>query len=252
MTNRERVTIIGVPGVPLIDEESDLVDTILSAISSSGIELMKNDILVLAHTIVSKAEGRVVQQDTVDISDQAIDIAERNGFDPVHVELALQESRKVLRTDGVLITENRNGLVCNFSGVDRSNAPDGCFVLLPENPDESALRILEQLSSKTGLALAVVITDTQGRPWRKGSINIAIGCAGINAFKHNRGLEDLYGRVLQRSTVCQIDEIAAAVEPIMGQGAEGIPLVIMRGYEFETGPERGTDIPRPENEDLFR
>ncbi|UCE10924.1 MAG: coenzyme F420-0:L-glutamate ligase [Candidatus Thorarchaeota archaeon] len=252
MARRNIIRVLGVPGIPLIDEDCDLVQAILSAISTSGIQLIDGDILVLAQTVISKSEGRVVHKDSVEVSPRAKEIADVNGFDPVHVELALRESRKVLRTDGVLITENLNGLVCNFSGVDRSNAPEGYFVLLPEDPDNSARRILEEMESRTGLALAVVITDTQGRPWRKGSINIAIGCAGINAFKHNRGLEDLYGRIMQRSTVCQVDEIASAVEPIMGQGAEGIPLVIIRGYDYETGPERGSDIPRPEDEDLFR
>ena len=170
----------------------------------------------------------------------------------VEVELALREASVVLRESGVLITETKTGLVCNFSGVDKSNAPDEEYVLLPENPDKSAEDILETLMTKTGKSLAVVISDTQGRPWRKGSVNIAIGCAGINAFKHYRGRRDLYGNVLKRSTVCHIDEISAVAEPLMGQADEGIPVVIVRGYEFSPGSERAIDINRPEDEDLFR
>ncbi len=248
----DSLDLIGISGFPRIDSISDLVKEIVQALTKEDIELQNMDILILAHTIVSKWEGRIVKTSSVSISQKASEIAERNGFDPVHVELALRESKEIIREDRTLITETHSGLVCNFSGVDKSNAPEGHFILLPKNPDKSAEIIRMQLKEQVRKDIAVIITDTQGRPWRKGSINIAIGCAGINAYKHNRGKRDLYGRELQRSMVCQIDEIASAAENIMGQADEGIPIVILRGYKYEDGPERAKDVIRPKDEDLFR
>jgi coenzyme F420-0:L-glutamate ligase/coenzyme F420-1:gamma-L-glutamate ligase len=216
------------------------------------VDLKDGDVIVIASKIVSKSEGRLVKASDVTVSVRANEIAERNRFDPVHVELALSEASEIIREDGVLITETKTGLVCNFSGVDKSNAPADEYVLLPVDPDASASGIHEDLTKTKGLRLAVIISDTQGRPWRKGSINVAIGSSGINAFKYNRGKKDLHGRVLQRSTVCQIDEIAALVEPLMGQANEQVPVVVVRGYEYTDGNERASDISRPKETDLFR
>ena len=248
----DTVTAIAIESIPIVKPGDDLVDLILQSVRDKGTQLIPGDIIVIASKIVSKSEDRLVQAVEVDVSKRAKEIAAENGFDPVHVELALQESVEIVQSDGVLITETRLGFVCNFSGVDKSNAPEEEYVLLPENPDQSARAILDELEKKTRLSLAVVISNTQGRPWRKGSINIAIGCAGINAFKYNRGKRDLYGRVLKRSMVCQIDEIAALAEPLMGQAGEGVPVVIVRGYEYSQGNERASDIIRSKDEDMFR
>jgi coenzyme F420-0:L-glutamate ligase/coenzyme F420-1:gamma-L-glutamate ligase len=229
-----------------------LVDLILKAASFSRTPLQDGDVLVIAHTIVSKAEGRMVWKDQVEVSSRAQTIADENGFDPVQVELALRESIGVLRTNRVLVTERADGTVCNFSGVDKSNAPDGHYLLLPLDSDRSAEAIRVELENKTGFRIGVVISDTQGRPWRRGIVNLALGCSGVGAFKHNRGRKDLYGRTLEHSLVCRADEIAAAAEPIMGQAGEGLPVVIVRGMELDAGPEFGKDIPRPKNEDIFR
>jgi coenzyme F420-0:L-glutamate ligase/coenzyme F420-1:gamma-L-glutamate ligase len=249
----KRIEVFAVPGIPVIDGPADIAELVVSALGQDKIHLKDGDVLVIAHTLVSKAEGRTMNQKDVQVSPRAKEIAERNGFDPVQAELALRESREVLRTERVLITETLYGLVCNFSGVDHSNAPAGGYVLLPLDPDGSASQIRELLLHKTGLRkLAVIISDTQGRPWRKGSVNLAIGCAGINAFKYNKGKTDLYGRVIERSTVCQIDKIAAAAEHVMGQAGEGTPVIVVRGYEYEEGDERGHSVPRPKSEDIFR
>jgi len=248
-----RIQVIAVEGIPVIDGPSDLPEIILRALGRSGEKLVDGDVIVVAQKIVSKSEGRVVRQSDVQVSEHAQGIAKRNGFDPWQVQLALDESREVLRSERVFITETRNGIVCNFSGVDRSNAPRGSYILLPENPDASAEHIMRVVIERTGLSrLAVIVSDTQGRPWRVGSVNLAIGCAGINAFKYNRGKQDLYGRVLEHSTVCQIDELAAAAEHAMGQAGEGVPVVIVRGYPYSDGPEHGSNVPRPKSEDLFR
>jgi len=241
------VRAIAVSNIPIVRDGDNLAEMILE-----NIQLEDGDIVVITSKIVSKAEGRLVKPADVTVSAHAKEIVKRNGFDPIHVELALRESVEIVREEGVLITETKSGLVCNFSGVDKSNAPNDEFVLLPINPDKSAQSILDNLTKATGLRLAVIISDTQGRPWRKGSINVAIGCAGINAFKYNQGKKDLRGRVLKRSTICQIDEIAALVEPLMGQANESIPVVIVRGYDYSEGEERASAINRQHEDDLFR
>ena len=245
--NPEPVKAIAVEDIPMVQKGHDIADLILERVT-----LLERDIIVIASKIVSKAEGRVVKAEDVEVSTKAQELADTNGFDPVHVELALREAKEIIRDYGVLITETRSGLVCNFSGVDKSNAPDAEYVLLPEDPDDSASRIRNRLIGVSGLDLAVIISDTHGRPWRKGSINIAIGCSGINALKFNAGKKDLHGRILKRSTVCQIDEIAAYVEPLMGQANEGIPVVIVRGYDYDDGDDRASDIIRSREEDMFR
>ncbi|MFW9786312.1 MAG: coenzyme F420-0:L-glutamate ligase [Candidatus Thorarchaeota archaeon] len=246
------IIAFAVQTIPIVKSGDNLAEMIIQSFNSVGQELLDKDVIVIASKIVSKAENRVVLATQVEVSSEAKGIAEMNGFDPVHVELALRESSEVIKNDGVLITETHSGLVCNFSGVDRSNAPDGEYVLLPEDPDRSAKLIHEYLVKKTGRKVGVIVSDTQGRPWRKGSINIAIGCAGIGAFKHNKGKRDLYGRILQRSTVCQIDELASLAEPLMGQAGQRIPVVVVRGYEYSEGSERASDIIRPKEDDMFR
>ena len=236
-----------------IVKKGDRIDELfLESVRESNLHLADGDVLVIASKIVSKAEGRVVRASDIRVSKRARGIADHNGFNPIHVEVALREAREVIVTDGVLITETDSGLVCNFSGVDKSNAPEDEYILLPKNPDISAERIHDGLVKSTGMKLAVVVSDTQGRPWRKGSINIAIGCAGINAFKHNKGKRDLHGRILKRSSVCQIDELASFAEPLMGQAGEKVPFVIVRGYEYADGDEKAIDVIRLKGEDLFR
>lgn len=246
-----RITLIPVLGIPLIYTGADIAEQIIAAVAKGAIEVHDGDVFVIAHTLVSKAEGRFVQSTEVAVSALAREIAVKNEFDPVQVEIALGESKRILRKDKALITLLENGHICNFSGVDHSNAPTDTFVLLPEDPDRSALSILKNLQSATEKKLAVIISDTEGRPWRKGAVNIAIGCAGINAFKHNQGKRDLYGRTLQRSLVCQVDEVTSAAELLMGQADEGIPVVIVRGYDFEEGEEHVDMVYRPMDENLF-
>ncbi len=243
----KKLQAIAVSKIPFVLKNDNLAEMILERF-----QLEDGDIVVVASKVVSKSEGRLVNAQDVTVSERAKKIAERNGFNPIHVELALRESVDILREEGALITETKLGIISNFSGVDKSNAPSEEYVLLPLNPDLSASTILDNLTKETGLKLAVIITDTQGRPWRRGSINIAIGCAGINAFKYNKGKEDLYGRVLKRSTICQIDEIAAFVEPLMGQSNESTPVVIVRGYDYSEGREGALEILRHKDEDMFR
>ena len=246
------ISAIALSSIPIVEPGDSLVELILKSIRETDINVNSGDVFVIASKIVSKAENRLVKASKVKVSKRAKEIAEKNGFDPIHVELALSESVEVIRSDGVLITETHSGFICNFSGIDKSNAPEEEYVLLPTKPDQSAESIREGLMKETDLNLAVVISDTQGRPWRKGSVNVAIGCAGINAFKYNKGKTDLHGRVLKRSTVCQIDELASLAEPLMGQAGEKVPVVIIRGYEYQDGSETSSNIIRSRDEDLFR
>lgn len=248
----ERIQAIPIPNFPMVEPSGDLIKLILQTLETSKTDLENGDIIVIASKVVSLAENRIVRATDVEPSQKALEIASKNVFDPIHVELAIRESVEILRTEGVLITETSSGLICNFSGVDKSNAPDGKYILLPRNPDASASQYLKSLMKYTGKKLAIIITDTQGRPWRRGSVNLAIGCAGIAPFKYNKGKKDLFGRVLERSTVCQVDEIAMLVEPLMGQAGQRIPVVIVRGYSYSASEETAKDINRPKHEDMFR
>jgi len=248
----ERIQAIPIPDFPIVKPDGNLVKLILQTLETSKIDLDDGDILVIASKVVSLTENRIVSATDVEPSQKALEIASKNNFDPIHVELAIRESVEILRTEGVLISETSTGLICNFSGVDKSNAPEGKYVLLPRSPDSSASQYLESLMNSTGKKLAIIISDTQGRPWRRGSVNLAIGCAGIAPFKYNKGKRDLYGRVLERSTVCQIDEIAMLVEPLMGQAGKRVPVVIVRGYTYSDSEETAKDINRPKHEDMFR
>jgi coenzyme F420-0:L-glutamate ligase/coenzyme F420-1:gamma-L-glutamate ligase len=247
-----RIEVFPIDGVPRVDGPVELSQILLEALDSSGFKLQDRDVVIVAHTLVSKAEGRVVRRDDVEISKKAQEIAEHGGFEPAHVELAIRESVDIITKDRALITVTKMGMVCNFSGVDQSNAPENSFVLLPENPDESAFKLREEIVAATGKDIAIIVSDTEGRPWRKGAVNLAIGCSGINAFKYNKGKQDLYGRLLQHSMICQVDQLAAAAEAVMGQAAEGRPFVVIRGYEYEDGIERCKDIQRTKEEDMFR
>ncbi len=248
----QSIRAISIPSIPDIREGDDISKHIIAALELSSVIIEDGDILVIASKIVSKAEGRIIHGERVEISAKAKEIADENGFDPVHVELALRESKDLIRTRGVLITETHTGLVCNFSGVDKSNVPVGQYILLPKDPDASAQTIRDLLEKELEKHLAVIITDTQGRPWRRGSLNIAVGCAGIAPFKYNKGKKDLYGRTLERSTVCQVDELAALAEPLMGQAGQGTPIVVVKGYPFSDDNDTAKNINRPKNEDMFR
>ncbi len=248
----ETIQAFALAEFPVVEPHDNLVELILKSVEQSKQGLKDNDILVIASKVVSLTENRIVSATDIEPSQKALEIASKNDFDPIHVELAIRESVEILRTDGVLITETSSGLICNFSGVDKSNAPEGNYILLPRNPDASASQYLKSLMNSTGKKLAIIITDTQGRPWRRGSVNLAIGCAGIAPFKYNKGKKDLYGRVLERSTICQIDEIAMLVEPLMGQAGQRIPVVIVRGYAYLASEETAKDINRPKHEDMFR
>jgi coenzyme F420-0:L-glutamate ligase / coenzyme F420-1:gamma-L-glutamate ligase len=232
---------------------NDLNTMILAAISHSHIEIQNDDILVVTHKIVSKAEGRIVDLARVKPSTKAIRMAEEHDKDPRMMELILNESTQILRAkNGIIISETRHGFVCANAGVDQSNMEGDTAVLLPVAPDESASRLQDAVKKKVGKEIAVVITDTFGRTFRNGQTNVAIGIAGINPIKSYIGTYDMYGRKLRVTEIAVADEIASAAELVMGK-AEGTPVAIIRGYNFEKAARSSVkSLLRAKERDLFR
>jgi coenzyme F420-0:L-glutamate ligase/coenzyme F420-1:gamma-L-glutamate ligase len=232
---------------------NDLSAMILAAISHSQIEIQNDDILVVTHKIVSKAEGRVIDLASIKPSTKAIRMAKEHDKDPRVMELILNESTQILRAkNGIIISETKHGFVCANAGVDQSNVEGDTAVLLPVAPDESASRLQDAVKKKIGKEIAVVITDTFGRTFRNGQTNVAIGIAGINPIKSYIGTYDMYGRKLRVTEIAVADEIASAAELVMGK-AEGTPVAIVRGYNFERASRSSVkSLLRAKERDLFR
>jgi coenzyme F420-0:L-glutamate ligase/coenzyme F420-1:gamma-L-glutamate ligase len=246
------IEVIPLSGLPIIEQSINLSKIILDGLQRECTALKKGDIIVIAHTVVSIAERMVVQSKDVMITEEAERIAQSTEQKPQKVQVALNEASEVLTSDKVLITRTRHGIITDMSGVDESNAPPGCYVTLPRNPDASADQISEILSGELGFRIPVIIADTQGRPWRRGAVNLAIGVAAMSPFTENAGKRDLYGRQLQSSQVCLADELAAAAELVMGQANEGIPVAIIRGISLKDENGSATQIIRDKDKDLFR
>jgi len=248
------VQIIGIEGLPIVKTGDNIAELICDAAESHGIHIHNGDILVVTHVIVSRAEGKVVNLDEVVPSDFAENIAEQHEKDPALVEVVLRESISIKRMgDGKLITETKHGFVCANSGVDKSNVPgERNVALLPEDPDSSAEKIRQEIKRLTGCDVAVIISDTHGRPLREGEINIAIGVAGINPLRDRRGEKDLFGYVLKVKRTAISDELASAAELVIGQADEGIPAAIIRGYNYmKQENAKATNLIRPKEKDLF-
>ena len=242
-------------GLPLVQEGDDLYDIILGALEREAISPLDGDVFVLAQKIVSKAEGRAVSLNRVQVSDRAVKLAAEVGKDPRLVELILSESLAIIRRKpGVLIVEHRLGLVMANAGIDRSNvAPEEDIVLLlPLDPDGSAARLREQLQAHFGVQLAVVIADSVGRAWRLGTVGIALGSAGLPALQDLRGRRDLFNRALGISEHGVSDAVAAAAELLMGEANEATPVVLISGLPSYSEESSAKALQRPEDEDLFR
>ncbi len=247
------VRVIGVEGIPEVRPGDDLVGLILAALDRQGLRLEDGDVVVVTQKVVSKAEGRIVDLTTVEPSAFARNVAGRTGKDPRHVEVILRESVRVVRMDrGVIITETRHGFVCANAGVDASNVGPGPLVtLLPEDPDASAARIRAGLMAATGADVAVIISDTFGRPWREGITNVAIGVAGMLPIRSYVGLHDPYGYPLRVSNVAVADELASAAELVTGKLLQ-VPVAVIKGYDYPRGEGRARMLVRPAERDLFR
>ena len=257
MSQPHRLELFAVPDVPLIRPGDDLAAIVAGRLIAAGLAPRAGDVLVLAQKIVSKAEGRIVDLATVAPSERAVALAAEVGKDPRLVQVILSESARVVRhRPNLLIMEHRLGFVMANAGVDHSNvAPPGGpdqVLLLPEDPDASAACLAATLSARFGAQLAVVITDSFGRPWRRGSAGVAIGAAGLPALVDLRGTPDLFGRTLEVTLVGLADEIAAAASLLQGQGAEGQPVVLLRGLVWSAPDAPASALVRPPAEDLFR
>lgn len=232
---------------------TDLADLIISSVRRAKKRLKDKDVLVIAHKIVSKAEGRVIDLSTVEPSGKAIRIAKKHHKDPKVVELILRESKKIVKSErGIIITETSRGLVCANSGVDQSNVNGDRASLLPEKPDISAERIRRAVRRKSGKDVVVIISDTFGRPFREGQVNVAIGVSGMRPIKDYRGSRDMFGKELKVTEIAVADEIASAAELVMGK-ADHVPLAIVRGLIYdESRKGSASELIRERKNDLFR
>ncbi len=253
------LTITPISGMPLVNPGDSVSSLLTIALSENAIMLEDGDVIVIAQKIVSKAEGRFVDLNTIVPGQYAVDIANKTEKDPRFVELVLSESKKVLRTrPGTLIVEHKLGFVCANAGIDHSNVqslggkPEDWVLLLPKDPDASCQKIREDLESLTGKKIGVMIIDSHGRAWRVGTVGVAIGISGLPGIVDMRGQEDLYGYQLRVTIVAASDELAAGASLMMGQAAERIPAVHVRGFPYSLREGSFSELKRPDELDLFR
>lgn len=249
------IKIIAVENLPLITKGDNIAELIYNAAKKQNTPIQEKDVIVITHVAVSKAEGNIVNLGEVSPSEWAKEIAQKTGKEPALVEVILRETKEILRLGpNSLITETKNGIVCANAGVDRSNIEgERNVVLLPKNPDASAQKIRQKIKSLSGCDVAVIVSDTHGRPLRMGEINVAIGVAGIKPIRDRRGEKDLFGYVLKIKQTAVADELASAAELVIGQANEGIPVAIIRGYNYQTAESASaTELTRPKEKDLFR
>jgi len=253
------LTLTPLYGVPDINQGDDLVQVILDALKIKEIELMNNDIIVIAQKIVSKSEGRFRYLKDISPSREAKRLAKITEKDPRLIELILQESKDVLRTrKGVIIVEHKLGFVCANAGIDHSNVKglygddEDWVLLLPQNPDQSADAIRSGIKRLLGVEIGVLIIDSHGRAWRLGTVGVAIGVSGLPALVDMRGVQDLYGFRLRATDVGVADELAAAASLMMGQAAEGTPIIHVRGFPYNLRESQLNELIRPKELDLFR
>lgn len=247
------LTLTAIDGIPMVRRGDDLAALLGAALRRSGLGLKRGDILVVCQKVVSKAEGRAVALEAIEPSKLAQSLAGRWGKDPRALELVLRESKRIVRMDrGVLITETGPGWVCANAGVDESNSlADGYAVLLPEDADASAAKIRSGLRNLFGVDVAVIVSDTFGRPWRQGLTEVCLGISGMNPMLDLRGSADLNGRELRHTVVAVADELAAAAGLLMSK-AGATPAVLVRGLSYEPAEASARILIRPAEDDLFR
>ena len=251
------VCYFGVPNVPLIEPGDDLAALVADALRASDLGLVDGDILVVTQKVVSKAEGRYVERDTITPSPRAIEIARATGKDAKSVEAILSESTDIIRTaPNLVIAVHRLGFVMANAGIDESNITygDGAgrLLLLPREPDASAAQLKQRLDHAFGVSIGIVISDSFGRPWRNGVVGVALGAAGVPALVDRVGTPDLFGRKLKVTHIAIADELASAASLIMGQAAESIPVVLVRGFRLDAPDILASALIRDKESDLFR
>ena len=251
------VTYTALPGLPLVAPGDDLVAIIGEGVRRAGIAVAAGDVFVIAQKIVSKAENRYVDLASVTPSPRALELAKIVGKDPRHIEVVLSESTEVVRCrQNVMIVAHRLGFVMANAGIDESNIAhvegEARILLLPENPDASSERLRRGFQAAFGVDVSVIINDSFGRPWRNGVVGVAIGSAGVPSLRSMIGEPDLFDRAMRVTEIALADELAAAASLVMGQGAEGQPVVHVRGFK-STAPQRpASALVRPREQDMFR
>lgn len=248
----KRLELIGLDGIGEVRGGDCVGALICDACLRQNFSLLDDDILVVAQKIVSKAENRIISLDSVQPSLRAIELAEQLDKEPALVEVILRESRAIVRMGGrALVVETHHGFICANAGVDQSNVGLRQIALLPQDPDGSAREIGNEIQRRTGRKPAVIISDSFGRPWRVGTVDVAVGVSGLKPIKDERGMIDRYGYELKAAVAAVADEIAAAAELVMGK-RDGVPVVIVRGCEIDREDGSVRELLRPEAEDLFR
>lgn len=241
-----------IPGLPEIRKNANLAKLISQAARHSAITFANGDVLVVAQKIISKVEGRLARLSKINPSPQATALAKKLDNDPRLIEIILRETRRIVRSDRVLIVETHHGFVCANAGVDHSNVPGrDCVTLLPKNPDRSARCLSAALSRQTGKRLSVIISDTFGRPWRLGLTNVALGASGVPTLLDLRGTRDRHKKLLGATVLAAADELAAAAGLLMAKSS-GTPVVVIRGYHYRRTQSPAARIIRPAKDDLFR
>ena len=251
-THANRLEIYAISGLPEIFSGAPLAELLHEGAQADGFGLESGDVLVVAQKVISKAEGRLIELSRIEPSPFAQSLAQTLGKDPRQLEMILRESKRIVRMDaGIIIVETHQGFTCANAGVDTSNVPPGWVSLLPENPDASALRLQEEIARRTGNRLAIIVSDTFGRPWREGLTNVAIGVAGFPPLTDYRGQTDVHGNRLSATVIATADELAAAAELVMGKASRR-PAAIIRHFAWESAPGHASDLIRPPGKDLFR
>jgi coenzyme F420-0:L-glutamate ligase/coenzyme F420-1:gamma-L-glutamate ligase len=250
-----KVEIIALEGMPEVRPGDDLAGLIETTIRSAGIILEDGDILVVSQKVVSKAEGRILRAEDVRPSVFAQQLSRAVGKGAEHLEVILRNTARIVRTDlerGIFIMETPHGFICANAGVDRSNVGvEEAYTALPGDPDRSAKELRRRLESAFSVSLAVIVSDTFGRPWRRGQTDVAIGVSGMMPLKDYRGTKDRFGHELRATVIAVADEVAAAAELVKGK-ADGVPVAIVRGLAYERSRGSVRDLLRDKEEDLFR
>lgn len=251
------ITYTALSDIPLVQPGDDVFQVIKAGLEREGIALQDGDIIVIAQKIVSKAENRYVELSTVVPSARALELAKLIGKDPRHIETVLSESSELLRyRQNVMIMVHRLGFVMANAGIDESNIGNAQsadrVLLLPTDPDKTCAALKRQLDAEFSVSIGVIINDSFGRPWRNGVVGVALGAAGLPALESLIGSPDLFGRPMKVTEVAVADELAAAASLVMGQGAEGLPVVHVRGFKSHAPENNAAALCRPKDRDMFR
>lgn len=248
------IQIIPIPIQDDISDGDDIADLIIQSLKEKNESLQENDVVVITHKIISKAEGKTTDLTKIVPSEESIKISSHTRKDPRLVELIISQSKTIVKIEhDIIITETKHGFICANAGIDTSNVGKmpNHVILLPDDPDESARKIRNSIISRTNVSVGLVISDTFGRPFRKGQVNIAIGVAGIDPVKSYIGKKDMYGNILKVTEIAVVDEIASAAELVMGKSSR-VPVTIVRGYDFTSYDSSISNILRSKKDDLFR